>query len=106
MEIAGASVGDSEAWLLEENTDILTAHQQRKPLIGSGRAAPVPFRRERVSGSLLVGSDGLFKYASEPSIRAAFHHEAPARVADALMEAVRLPSGALHDDVAAIVVQL
>lgn len=106
MEIVGASVGDSEAWLLDENTDILTGNQQRKPLVGSGRAVPVPFSRERVSGSLLLGSDGLFKYTTEASIRAAFHHEAPARVADALVKAVRLPSGALHDDVSAIVVQL
>ena len=79
MEIVGASVGDSEAWLLDEDTDILTRNQQRKPLIGSGRAVPVPFSRERVSGSLLVGSDGLFKYTSDASIRAAFRHEAPAR---------------------------
>lgn len=106
MEITGASVGDSEAWLLNENIDILTGNQQRKLLIGSGRAIPVPFSRERASGSLLVGSDGLFKYTSEASIRAAFRREAPALVADALVKAVRLPSGALHDDVAAIVVQL
>ena len=106
MEIMGASVGDSEAWLLDENIDVLTAHQQRKPLIGSGRAAPVPFSRARVSGSLLVGSDGLFKYSSEERIRGAFDREAPARVADALFKAVRLPSGELHDDFTAIVVQL
>ena len=106
MEIVGASIGDSEAWLLDEDVDVLTAHQQRKPLIGSGGAVAMSFSRARVPGWLLVGSDGLFKYASEASIHAAFACEDPGRVADALLEAVRLPSGALHDDVAAIVVRL
>lgn len=106
MEIMGASVGDSEAWLLDKNVDVLTAHQRRKPLIGSGSAVPIPFSRTRVPGWLLVGSDGLFKYTSETGIRAAFDRGDPGRTADALLQAVRLPSGALHDDVAAIVVRL
>lgn len=106
MEIMGASVGDSEARLLDKNVDVLTAHQRRKPLIGSGSAVPIPFSRTRVPGWLLVGSDGLFKYTSETGIRAAFDRGDPDRTADALLQAVRLPSGALHDDVAAIVVRL
>jgi hypothetical protein len=43
--ICGASVGDSVAWLISpagELTD-LTAHQRRKPLLGSGEALPVVF---------------------------------------------------------------
>lgn len=106
MEIMGASVGDSEAWLLDKNVDVLTADQHRKPLIGTGRAVPTPFSRIRVPGWLLVGSDGLFKYTSETCIRAAFDGGDPVRAADVLLQAVRLPSGALHDDVAAIVVRL
>jgi len=44
--IVGASVGD------------LTEHQYRKPLLGSGAAIPI-----NLDGTLILGSDGLFKYA-------------------------------------------
>jgi hypothetical protein len=58
--IAGASVGDSEAWLIHDgNATVLTASQNRKPLVGSGRArpigfGPIPFRGPSISSSALA----------------------------------------------------
>lgn len=57
-EIWGASVGDSQAWLVTETgLEDLTEHQERKPLVGSGRAAPTVFstpRRPGVQGSFEI----------------------------------------------------
>jgi PPM family protein phosphatase len=56
--ICGASVGDSVAWLISpagELTD-LTAHQRRKPLLGSGEALPVVFDANPCDGRLLASS--------------------------------------------------
>jgi len=63
--IVGASVGDSAAWLIgKDGFDNLTAAQLHKPLIGSGRAKPVSFERNALGEQvLLLGSDGLVKYA-------------------------------------------
>jgi PPM family protein phosphatase len=64
--IAGASVGDSCAWLISpacEMTD-LTARQRRRPLLGSGEALPVVFEAELNGRRLLIATDGLTKYAS------------------------------------------
>ena len=46
--ICGASVGDSQAWIVNgaDITD-LTARQHRKPLLGSGEAEPVGFGTAR-----------------------------------------------------------
>lgn len=61
--ISGASVGDSEAWLIQNDQHIdLTELQIRKPLIGSGIAGPMPFGPVEFNGTLLQASDGLFKY--------------------------------------------
>src|SRR5262249_42622366 len=53
--IVGASVGDSKAWLLD-NDDLndLTRGQVRKPLLGSGGALPVGFSHPSSHGLLLV----------------------------------------------------
>ena len=104
-EVSGASVGDSAAWSLDEEawTD-LTRSQVRKPLLGSGRAWPVPFGpRPRGSRRLLLASDGLFKYAPPSGIQALAATSPLADAPRALIELVRLPSGALQDDVAVIV---
>lgn len=58
--LVGASVGDSEAWLLAPaQVHDLTMHQNRKPLLGSARARPVAFGPLPISGRLLVATDGL-----------------------------------------------
>jgi hypothetical protein len=57
--ILGASVGDSGAWLITPDAlRDLTAHQQRKPFLGTGVAVPVPFAAPWTEGStLLAASD-------------------------------------------------
>lgn len=96
----GASVGDSGAWMLSGRRPVqdLTAQQDRARL-GSGRAHPAMFRTQ-LMGSLLLASDGLLKY-----IRAADIRTHAARGVDALIDCVRLKSGALQDDVAVILLE-
>ena len=96
--VRGASVGDSEAWLIGDDWMRLTEGQRRKPLLGSGDAKPIPFRAE-LRGTLIVGTDGLFKYGEVSAITSAAKNPDLERVADELVAAVRLPSGALQDDV-------
>ena len=97
----GASVGDSEAWLVRTgggNARKLTGAQERRRL-GSGRASVVFFEGSWDSGQrLLVASDGLYKYALREQILAAVARPGLDEAADALLESVRLPSGALRDD--------
>jgi serine/threonine protein phosphatase PrpC len=103
--ILGASVGDSSAWLISAAGEItdLTARQRRRPLLGSGEALPVQFEGEFDGGRLLLASDGL-KYAAVEQICALAHQGTVAEAADALASCVRLPSGALQDDVAVVIV--
>jgi serine/threonine protein phosphatase PrpC len=100
-ECRGASVGDSGAWMLPADGAVrdLTAHQDRARL-GSGHAHPVRFKAQ-LMGRLVLATDGLFKY-----IRAADIRTCAARGVDALIDSVRLKSGAaLQDDVAVILLQ-
>lgn len=101
--IGGASAGDSGAWLVDaDDTVELTAGQARKPFVGAGctptAIPPTPLGAR----TLLVASDGLLRYARHADIARA------ARIADlslavhVLVELVRMPSGALHDDVTVV----
>lgn len=97
--ISGVSVGDSEAWVITPDAvDDLTASQTRSRL-GSGRAEPVAFSRASLDGTLVMGTDGLFKYASIDAIAKVARD---AGTANALIDLVRLRSGALPDDVAVV----
>ncbi len=97
--IIGAAVGDSQAWVITETgIDDLTVEQKRKRL-GSGRAAPVPFFRPRLRDTLVVGTDGLFKYARREDLAAAVRGHAPQVVTERLRALVQLPSGGYQDDV-------
>lgn len=106
--VRGASVGDSRAWLIPpDGAPIdLTSAQRRKPLLGSGRAAPVTFGPEALEGTLLLGSDGLFNYL--PRDRIAELARAPdlSSIPAALIAAARLPNGDLWDDISIIAVGL
>ena len=104
--IVGASVGDSSARLISWAGEMtyLTAHQRRRPLLGSGEAVPVVFEADFGDGRLLLASDGLFKYASAERICALAMQGSVAEAADALANCVRLPSGGLQDDVAVVIV--
>lgn len=104
--VDGASVGDSGAWLLRPHDTVdLTADQQRKPLVGSGRANPVRFSaRLTAEDVLLIASDGLFKYAPWPDIGRVCR-EKHGDPAPRLVDLARLPNDQLQDDVAVIVVR-
>ena len=104
-EIFGASVGDSSIWLIPETGAHaeLTRAQQRKPFIGFGSVWPVPYRHPMQRGSLLLATDGLFKYTSAARIIATCRECPPEVAAQRLIELVRYPSGALPDDVTIIV---
>jgi serine/threonine protein phosphatase PrpC len=103
----GASVGDCAAWHIGGDAaahDDLTHAQVRKPLLGTGEAKPVAFERPGAStGTLLVASDGLVKYTAPARIRevvaAGVGGGALQPAAAALIDLVRLRSGALPDDV-------
>jgi hypothetical protein len=98
--IAGASVGDSKAWLLE-NDDLndLTSSQIRKPLLGSGEAQPVGFSHPSSQGLLLVSTDGFCNYVRRETLLREILWIDFAVLAHKLVEMVRLPSGELWDDI-------
>lgn len=101
--IAGASVGDSVAWLITQSGHVdMTQHQRRKPLVGSGEALPVPFAFGSPQGRLLMASDGLIKYAPADDIRRVVLTSTPDRAPRCLIDLVRLRSGKLQDDVGVI----
>ena len=99
----GKIIGESGAWLITPDGIVdLTEHQCRKPLLGSGGALPVPFGPMRLTGRLLVASDGLFKYAARDVIASVALEGSVEEGARGLVECVRLPSGMLRDDLAVI----
>jgi serine/threonine protein phosphatase PrpC len=106
--ILGASVGDSGAWLITaDGMRDLTAHQQRKPFLGTGVAVPVPFAAPWAEGgTFLAASDGLFKYADRTAICAAARGADLQAAAQQIMNLARLPSGKLQDDLTVVLCRL
>lgn len=101
--IRGASVGDSGALSIAVDASVeLTAEQQRKPLIGSGRAAPVGFGPVNPPGRVLVASDGLLAYTAARDLGPRALPGALEAAATALIDGVRLRSGGLPDDLALV----
>lgn len=101
--IAGASVGDSQAWIVRgENIVKLTQHQKRKPLLGSGSAIPVPFMHAPLDGLLLVATDGFYNYADLYQFRRMLVEADFWSIPRRCVEMVRLSSGELSDDVGII----
>jgi len=98
--VCGASVGDCEAWIFGAGEAVdLTGSQRRKPMLGSGDAEPVAFTGRLGSGTLVMGTDGLWKYTGALS---RIGQAALRSLDDALatmLDGVRLPSGTLQDDV-------
>lgn len=61
--ISGAAVGDSAAWLVRPSSVVdLSEMQKRKPLLGSGRAAPTEFGPLPATGRVLLATDGLLDF--------------------------------------------
>jgi serine/threonine protein phosphatase PrpC len=97
--IVGASVGDSRAWLLEDDLIDLTSGQVRKPLLGTGEARPVGFSHPPSQGLLLVCTDGFCNYVRRERLLREILWIDFAVLARKLVEMVRLPSGELWDDI-------
>jgi hypothetical protein len=96
--VEGASAGDCGVLARSGGEWFeLTENQARKPLIGSG-ARPLPFAFLGAD-LVLAASDGLFKYTQQARIESALDR------GSALPELVRLRSGALPDDFAAVIVR-
>ena len=94
--VCGARVRDSGAWQVTATAwQDLTDRQRRKPLLGSGAAVPVAFRPEDGRGILVVGSDGLFRYAPGALIRETALQGTPGEACRALLDLDRLPGGTL-----------
>lgn len=104
--IAGASVGDSRAVIVNDGTiSELTANQKRKPLIGSGMAEPIGFICPPLDGLLLLGTDGFFNYAKPNAILASIAKSDFQTLPRKCIEMVRLPSGEYWDDVGIVAVR-
>ena len=102
--VQGASVGDSEAWLVSDADDVvLTAGQSRKPLVGSRRCAAVAFGPVPMQGTLVLGSDALFKYCPRERLLGIVRSAELEAIPELLLRAARLPSGRLQDDFAVLV---
>ena len=97
--LVGASVGDGSARLFTKSEGHnLTSAQHVKPLLGSAVAEAVPFGPIRFEGTLVVGSDGLYKYATVDAIRESCSRPTAVEIVHTLIELVKLPSGDYHDD--------
>ena len=102
----GASAGDSEAWLFSTTAKThLTKGQFRKPFLGSGEALAVKFTAQITPGTLLVATDGLWKYTSYEKIHDQIQ-ASPDNLPERLTTLVRLRSGALQDDIAMALIEL
>lgn len=102
--IAGASVGDSQAWIIRDDaTTKLTRDQNRKPLLGSGQASPVAFTQPPLDGVLFVATDGFFDYAQHQWITALIRQSDFYAIPRKCIELVRLPSGEFWDDIGIVV---
>ncbi|MDB2687181.1 protein phosphatase 2C family protein [Mariniblastus sp.] len=97
--IAGASVGDSQAWILKDGITDLTCNQVRKPLIGSGQSEPIGFTNSPLDGLLIVATDGLFDYAKRDEITRLVLQSDFYAISRNCIDLVRLPSGDMWDDV-------
>jgi serine/threonine protein phosphatase PrpC len=107
QEIAGASVGDSQAWIIHNGKiSNLTENQHRKPLLGSGCAVPVSFMHRALDGVLLIATDGFFSYVKRESVTPIVAQTDFYTLPRTCIETVRLPSGELWDDVAIVVARI
>lgn len=101
--IAGASVGDSEAWIVRGESIVkLTLNQKRKPLLGSGSATAIPFMHAPLDGLLLVATDGFCNYIHQYQFRRMMAEADFWSIPRQCVEMVRLASGELWDDVAIV----
>jgi PPM family protein phosphatase len=102
--IRGASVGDSEAWLVyaDQRIEALTANQARKPLLGSGAQLTPIVDAALGDATLVVASDGLFRSAKPMDIARIAAGADLTAAAEALVDLVRTDVGNVLDDVSIV----
>ena len=100
--IAGAACGDSRALLFSRTGLIdITKKQNRRPMLGSGGALPVPINERSLVGTLVVATDGLFDYTNAKALEKSVSSEDTVdERAKNIVHSLRLKSGDLPDDVA------
>jgi serine/threonine protein phosphatase PrpC len=102
--ICGASVGDSQAWIVAGGQIVdLTSNQNRKPLLGSGSASPVEFTHRSLEGILVVATDGFCNYVKRDALTRLIAQSDFFEIPRRCVELVRLPSSELWDDIAIVV---
>jgi PPM family protein phosphatase len=102
--IRGASVGDSEAWLVyaDQRIEALTANQTRKPLLGTGAQVTSTVDAQLGEATLLVASDGLFRTAKPMDIARIAAGRDLTAAAEQLVDLVRTDVGNVLDDVSIV----
>lgn len=102
--VVGASVGDSEAWIVGLDAVVRLTRDQRRERLGTGRAWAVGFEGTLDEGStLVVATDGLFRgAASADTVVRAIRDGADAV---GLAEVARGASGRLYDDVGVVLIR-
>jgi hypothetical protein len=106
--VCGASSGDSKVLAtIPTRAQVLTAHQFKDPPVGSGVAAFVPFSLALVEPwSVLVMSDGVWKYAGWHGIVDACKALRGRSLVQALQWQARLPgSGRYQDDFSLVLLE-
>ena len=108
--VRGASCGDSGVFLCRANgtAEWLTENQRKNPPVGSGAAFPVDFSARTFPGdTLLVMSDGAFRYVGEEKLCATCQNADVSLIAASLREAqtAQNRTGALSDDFSVLVVR-
>jgi PPM family protein phosphatase len=107
--LAGAAVGDSEVWIVPDSGDQpipLAGRDRRKPYLGYGMAVPESFVFGALTGTLLVATDGLFKYANVERILKAARLGNLRTAAEAMAELPRSRDGLYHDDLALVLCRI
>jgi PPM family protein phosphatase len=107
-EVVGGSNGDSAAVLAcaGRPTVTLTERQVKNPPVGSGMAMATGFHAVLARPwTLLVMTDGVWKYAGWEKVRSCAEAGRGPAILDSLRGAVRLRSGTYPDDFTLVVVQ-
>ncbi|HEX7859089.1 MAG TPA: protein phosphatase 2C domain-containing protein [Verrucomicrobiae bacterium] len=101
-KLFGASCGDSEARIFRSDERFLTPLTERtKKFLGTGEALINEFT-STISGTLVIATDGLWKYAKSSEIAALIQTVAVDILAAKLADLSRLKSGVLPDDIAVV----
>jgi serine/threonine protein phosphatase PrpC len=104
--LVGVSAGDCEAWVVTPTAvDDLTVGRQTRQRLGSNQVTLATFERTALGGVLVIGSDGLFKFAAAEVIARIVRANAIGVAAEHLVDLVRLRSGKVADDVAVVLVR-